>query len=165
MNGEFLERLRESLDYNPETGEFHWKVAVARRTRVGSLAGHVNKFSGYLQIRVGYSLYYAHRLAWLLTYGEWPEGVIDHADGNCLNNRVDNLRDVSQMVNTQNHQEANSNNKVGLLGVSFNKASGRFVARIWCDGKNKHLGYFTTPEEAHAAYLVAKRELHEGCTI
>jgi hypothetical protein len=54
-------------------------------------------------------------------------------------------------------------NKVGLLGVSA--AGNRWRATIVVNGKQKHLGCFATPEEAHTAYLAAKREWHRGCTV
>ena len=159
----FLEDLRKSLDYNPETGEFRWKIA-AGRVRAGSLAGCVQP-NGRLYIRFQGKRYQAHRLAWLLTHGEWPDEMIDHLDGNPLNNRISNLRDVSRSVNNQNQRKAQSRNSTGFLGVSFHKRTGKFQAQITLNGKDKHLGYFPTAELAHAAYLAAKREIHEGCTI
>ena len=158
-----LEDLKQSLDYNPETGEFRWKVA-AGRSGAGSLAGNVNS-NGRFYIRFQGNLYKAHRLAWLLTYGKWPEKMIDHIDGNVSNNRISNLRDVSRSVNLQNQRKASSNNKSGFLGVSFHEQTAKFRANICLNGKSKHLGLFPTPELAHAAYLAAKREIHEGCTI
>ena len=163
MNDKFLEDLRKSLDYNSETGEFRWKVS-AGRVRAGSPAGTVQP-NGRLYIQFQGKLYFAHRLAWLLTYGKWPDEMIDHLDGNPLNNRISNLRDVSRSVNNQNQREAGSDNSTGFLGVSFPKRAGKFRSRIMLNGKLKHLGYFPTAELAHAAYLAAKREIHEGCTI
>lgn len=164
MNDKFLEDLRKSLEYNPETGEFRWKIS-AGRARAGSPAGTVDKSRGRLHIQFQGKLNLGHRLAWLLTYGKWPEKVIDHLDGNPLNNRISNLRDVSNSVNSQNQRKANSDNKTGLLGVSFHKRDGKFHAQIYANGKKKRLGYFPTAELAHAAYLAAKREIHAGCTI
>lgn len=124
-----------------------------------------NPTQGRLQLCVDNHNTLIHRYIWLYVHGKWPDGVIDHIDGNAMNNRLDNLRDVSQHVNTQNNRKARSNNRSGFLGVHFDKNRNLYKAEITMAGKNRHLGRFNTPEEAHEAYLKAKRELHEGCTI
>ena len=94
--------------------------------------------------------------------------LVDHINGNRGDNRLCNLRDVSRKINTQNRKSASINNSCGLLGVSEHKGvgkSGRFVAGIYIEGKRKHLGVFDTAQQAHEAYLTAKRKYHEGCTI
>lgn len=164
VDDKFLEDLKQSLDYDHETGEFRWKIAVARKIAAGSIAGSM-KSDGRLRIQFQGKNYLAYRLAWLLTYGKWPNGMIDHLDGNTLNNCSSNLRDVSCSVNGQNQRKAKSSNKTGLLGVSFDKSTSKFKAQIQLNGKKTHLGLFLTPELAYAAYLAVKRELHEGCTI
>ena len=166
MDVRFLDNLKQSLEYNPETGKFHWKAVRSRRIKIGDIAGTVDSSTGYHRIAFEGKKYKSHRLAWLFTYGKWPEGVIDHVDGNKLNNRIENLRDVDQSVNMQNQRKVQVSNKTSChLGVSFYEARGKFIAQIQLGGKQKHLGYFLTQEEASAAYLAAKRELHEGCTI
>lgn len=67
----------------------------------------------------------------------------------------------------QNQRRARSDNKrAGLLGAAFHKASGKFRARIGLpDGKQKHIGLFATAQEAHEAYVAAKRQYHSFCTI
>ena len=163
---EFLEELKQVLDYNPATGVMTWKIDVANgKFRAGSLAGSVNKIDGRLRINFKGKIHLAHRLAWLLTHAKWPDGVIDHINGDPLNNCIKNLRDVSNTINQQNQREARSDNKTGMLGVSFCKRYDKFLAQIQLNGKKKHLGYFTKQEDARVAYLTAKREIHEGCTI
>lgn len=159
-----LDSLTSVLKYTPDTGYFYWKVDVAKSVRAGSIAGTIAS-GNRIRITYGGNIYFAHRLAWLLTYGKWPDGVIDHIDGNSLNNRISNLRDVSVVVNGQNRKMSQNNNLVGLLGVGLHKASGKFQSRIKVGDKLIHLGLFLTAEEAHAAYLAAKRKYHEGCTI
>lgn len=156
------ERLRELIEYGPETGIFVWRV---RRSGVtaGAVAGSPHSH-GYQQIRVDGTIYLSHRLAWLHFYGVWPTGQIDHRDGDRANNRIANLRDVTRSVNGQNQRRAMSTNKsCGLLGV--NSHQGRWRARIRIDGKYRCLGLHDTPELAHDAYITAKRIYHEGCTI
>ena len=144
-------RLRE-LHYDPETGVF-----THRRT--GKPAGNALP-DGRLRICVDYRSYKAHRLAWLYVHGDWPNGCVDHINRDPSDNRIANLRDTTKAENTQNVTAARKSSRLGLLGVR--KVWRRYAARIKADGQERHLGYYDTPEEAHAAYLGAKRELHPG---
>lgn len=156
-------RLRELLHYNPDTGEFTRLVQTCGRALVGDIAG-TDHVRGYRRIRVENVSHMAHRLAWLHVHGEWPAGLIDHIDGNPGNNRIGNLRVVNSSLNQQNQRRARSDNRQsGLLGVHPNYK--KWSAGIRVNGKRIHLGSFDTPEEAHEAYLKAKRELHPTCTI
>lgn len=153
------ERLRELLRYDSETGEFHWRGGEGR-PRKKTKAGCKDK-DGYIRIKVDQRLYAAHRLAWLYVHGEWPKHTIDHK--NCVrsDNRIENLRDITREANMQNVKSApRSNKSSGLLGASWHKAAGDWRANIAVNGKKRHLGRFDTAEEAHAAYLKAKAELH-----
>lgn len=151
------ERLRELLHYDPETGVFTRRVRCGR-SPAGSVAGH-NRKSGYAAVSVCNKLYLAHRLAWLYVYGHWPHKDIDHIDGNGLNNRLSNLREC---VPGENHQNVapHKDNISGLLGVTWDKQTGRWRSRIMIERRQVNLGRFDTPEEAHAAYLAAKKNLH-----
>jgi len=132
---------------------------------LGSIAGHIRK-DGYLHIKIDGKSYLAHRLAWLYVHGVWPTEDIDHRFHNTLDNRIGELRDVSNHENMQNRIKANNNNiSTGLLGATFHKATGKYSAEITFDGKRKYLGLFASAEEAHAAYLSAKRIHHSTCTI
>ncbi|PZQ77959.1 MAG: HNH endonuclease [Variovorax paradoxus] len=157
-----VERLRELLHYDPETGVFTWTLQPRRRALPrGNVAGTVQR--GRVQIIIDQKSYRAHRLAWLYMKGEWPSNEIDHIDGNGLNNKFGNLRDVSTKVNQQNKRRPKAGTHLGVQGV--NKVYRRFRAKLHVEGRSLHLGYFSTPEEAHAAYVCAKRQLHAGCTI
>ena len=152
------------LRYDPETGFIHW-IKRSGRAKAGSVAGTV-KVGGYIQIRACGGLHYAHRIAWMFEHGKWPEGHIDHIDGNPMNNRISNLRDVSVGTNMENQRRAHVSNKSsGLLGVSFDKQTGRWMAKISILNKTKNLGRFSDKDKAHEAYVTAKRQLHQGVTI
>jgi hypothetical protein len=153
-SGPACDTTREPVTLHGLTGGRGW--------RAGDVAGTVNN-NGYRLIRVGDGRYRAHRLAWLYTHGAWPTGEIDHINGIRDDNRLANLRDVTVSVNQQNRKRAASNGSTGLLGVSTAKA--RYRAAIALNGRTTYLGSFDTAEEAHAAYVTAKRELHEGCTL
>lgn len=156
--------LRAALSYDPATGVLTWVKPLSNRVRSGDAAGTLNKL-GYYRLGFESRDYQAHRVAWALHYGTWPSGVVDHMDGDTANNRIANLRDVPMTLNMQNRRAATKGSRSGLLGAHFHPASGLWGARIKTGGKTTSLGYHKTPEEAHAAYLEAKRRLHEGCTI
>lgn len=156
--------LRELLDYDASTGVFTRKKAVARKTKIGAIAGWVDA-NGYVQITVNGKRYKGHRLAWMYVHGEFPSGVVDHINGNRADNRISNLRDVSMTENAHNRRCANRNSKTGLMGASLHRPSGRWKAQIRINYKSIHLGVFNTPEEVHRVYLEAKRKVHGGCTI
>lgn len=153
--------LQELLHYNPETGIFTWLVSRSR-TRAGEIADYVNN-RGYVRIRICSVEYLAHRLAWLYMTGGWPKDQIDHINGIRNDNRWANLREADRFINQQNQRKPRPNNVTGFLGVS--PEGNRFVAQIGLRGKKYSLGAYHTPEQAHKAYIEAKRRLHEGCTI
>lgn len=155
-------RLREVVSYDPTTGEFAWRLRTSIRIMPGKLAGTLRP-NGYVMVGIDGPQYRAHRLAWLYVHGEWPNGDIDHINGCRADNRIANLRIVSNAVNGQNRQGAQRDNKTGFLGVF--KCKQRFQAQVKLNGKITHIGTFDTPEQAHQAYLETKRRLHEGCTI
>jgi hypothetical protein len=156
--------LRAAFLYDPETGVIVWLKPTSNRAKAGERAGTIGAH-GYYRIGFQKSEHMAHRVAWALHHGHWPNGVIDHMDGNPANNRIANLRDVSMKINMQNRRTATRGSLSGLLGAHLHKATGLWHAVIKTSGKVTSLGYHKTPEEAHAAYLEAKRRLHEGCTI
>lgn len=158
------ERVRELFSYCPATGEFI-RLISTKGSRAGQKAGTL-KSNGYLHFSVDGKKHGAHRIAWLHVYGYMPVGDVDHIDGDRQNNAINNLRDVDRSTNLENQRTAKSSNKsTGLLGAYFHKQIGRYTSRITTHGKDKHLGCFATAEEAHAAYIHAKRELHAGNTL
>jgi hypothetical protein len=157
------ERLREVLDYNPETGIFRWKaISTKNQVKVGDIAGCAGA-KDYRRICIDGRLHLTHRLAWLYMTGEWPVADIDHINGISGDNRFANLREATRSENMQNRRGPNRDSKTGLLGASPNQ--GKYEAAICLDGKKHYLGLFKTAEQAHAAYIKAKRKFHPGGTI
>ena len=150
-----VEYLRSILNYDPETGIFTWKISNSSRAKVGAVAGSLDG-NGYLRLRLQSRLYQAHRLAWFYMCGEWPKLNIDHINRNPSDNRLVNLRDVTQKQNLQNAGKR-SDNTSGHPGVSWYKQRSKWRARIKHNQKNIHLGYFSTLEEAIAARKAAER--------
>lgn len=149
------------LEYDKCSGVLRWKARRGSRS-AGAEAGSLND-QGYLDISISGRLFRAHRIAWLLATGENADGQVDHINGVRSDNRIENLRVVTPKGNSQNSRLPAKSNKVGMLGVSYRY--GRYRAQICTDRKVTHLGYFDTAEEAHGAYLSAKRSQHETCTI
>lgn len=158
-------RLRELLHYDSQTGVFTRLVRTSNRAPIGPVLLEP-RGTGYLLICVDSEQYMAHRLAILYVQGEIPslsEARVDHINGVRSDNRYENLRLVSAKTNSQNMRKPHRDNKSGFLGVARNHK--KWSAYIRLDGKNKNVGSYDTPEEAHQAYLNAKRLSHLGCTI
>ena len=156
------QRLMQVLRYDRETGVFTW-LESRGGVRRGSTAGTPQN-RGYVAIVIDGEKFLAHRLAYFYENGEWPVRQIDHFDVNKKNNRIANLRQATNQVNSQNAVKARPNNKSGLLGVAT-RPRGRYQARIKIDGVSLHLGMFDHAQDAHECYVAAKRRLHEGCTL
>jgi hypothetical protein len=139
----------ERLVYLPKEGKILWKVHPRWPSYTGREAGNMMQ-NGYRKLKFCGKQYLVHRVAWLLHYGVWPSGDMDHIDGNTSNNRLKNLRDVSHSINLQNRKSATIKNKTGFLGVV--KRGNKYAAHIHKNGKQIYLGLFTTAQEAHQAY-------------
>jgi hypothetical protein len=99
-------RLREVLNYNPDTGEFRWiERKGGRRAKVGTVQRRKDGTVAYIRIRVDYLPYKAHRLAWFYMTGEWPSMDLDHIDRNPAYNRWLNLREATATVNNGNRNK------------------------------------------------------------
>lgn len=156
------ETLRSILHYEPGTGMFTW---IARPGEKAWNARHAGKPAGYVWrasprlsyrcIRVFDWPFLAHRIAWLYMVGEWPENVIDHIDCDGLNNSFRNLRAATFAQNLANMRRPITNS-TGFKGVSP-AHGGKFRATIRIGGKQKWIGVFDKPEEAHAAYVAASK--------
>jgi len=152
-----IDRVRELLRYNPETGIFLWNAKSSPKSPFlpGSQAGGIS--GRYVSIMIDGRRYAAHRLAWLLITGEWPKEEIDHKNRNTTDNRFSNLREATRANNARN-QGAQANNSSGRKGIYPSR--GRWCARIMVDGKRIFLGSFRDPDLAAAAYSEAARQYH-----
>lgn len=118
-----------------------------------------------MRVTIDRKQYSLHRLAWFYANGEWPPAEVDHINGNRSDNRLVNLRLASRSINMQNRRTARSDNVSGIIGAHYHARSGRWTSKIQVCGQTHYLGCFATPGEASAAYVTAKRKLHQGCTL
>jgi len=149
------QRLRELLEYSPETGEFKWRKPPRNKDIPGLVAG--SQTGRYVMIGIARVLYYGHRLAWLYVHGEWPARDLDHINRDCRDNRIANLRLATDSENLCN-KPVRRDSRTGLKGVAPKRK--KYAARITKEGRIHFLGSYDTPEDAHAAYCRAARELH-----
>jgi hypothetical protein len=150
-------RVRELLNYDPETGVFRWAVQVAQRCPAGAVAGTATDARRYRTISIDRCIYLAHRVAWLYVTGEDPGAFqIDHINGSRDDNSIKNLRLATKTENMRNVKRPTTN-KTGYKGVYFDTRLSRFRSCIRVNGKTKSLGTFQTAEEAHAAYCGAAK--------
>jgi hypothetical protein len=148
-------RLRELLNYDPETGDFTW---IATRSGVRSrIAGSKNQ-KGHIQICIDGRKYSASRLAFFWVKRRWPKHQADHKNLDTSNNRWGNLRDATNAQNCRN-QRRPINNTSGFKGVSFHKLTGKYQASIRKDYRRRYLGLFETPQLAFDAYKTAADKL------
>ena len=149
--------FNEYLKYNPETGDIIWiKDRVANKL-IGQIAGNLNCY-GYLRIKFNNKPYMAHRLAWFLYYGVWPQNEIDHINGVRTDNRISNLRDVTS---SQNQLNRKSHREKTVKYYTFDKSNQAWYVRAQINGKLKYLGYFKT-EELARQFIQDNIELFPG---
>lgn len=151
MTKEEIADLFESLNYDKDTGIFVWKRRISR-TFPGDIAGSLSTW-GYIRISFKGKRFSAHRLGWFMSYGRWPNGELDHIDGNKTNNALSNLREVTPSINQILQPRPNANNRTGVRGVSILRGTYRAML------SKKYIGSFDTLEAASAAYERRKSEV------
>jgi hypothetical protein len=162
------ESAEEFFRYDNKTGKLFWEQRDRKHfsrdidwkmfnTRfAGSEINHIND-SGYICVRFKRKQTRVHRIIWLMEYGYWPEHQIDHVNGDRSDNRIKNLRKATNSENSANRTGSKSNS--GYKGVHFLNKQEKYIAYITKDYNRYNLGYFDTPEEAHAAYCAKAAEL------
>ncbi len=148
-----IELFRHLFTYDKDSGELVRRVHAGNQ-KPGQVPGGINE-DGYRQIGVRGKYFVAHRICWLMHYGEWPSSQIDHIDGDYLNNRIENLRLADQVLNGRN-MRMNLNNTSGCCGVTWNKGSYCWQATIKDKGKQIYLGCYKSIFEAAAARRAAE---------
>lgn len=141
-----VERLRNALYYDPDTGLFTWIRPTSNRAKKGSGPSCLDRH-GYPVVRLDGRLYLAHRLAFLYMTGRFPKHDMDHVNGIRSDNRWANLREATRQENLRN-KIARKPDAKGIQRLP----SGKWRARITVDRQGIHLGCFSSSAEAKAAY-------------
>jgi hypothetical protein len=167
-----IAHLRRLLSYDPETGILTWwlrtpamfagATAAHRRSwcarwnkrYAGTVAGALQA-DGYRQVKIHDRPMLAHRVAWAIYHGEWPE-IVSHIDGVGSNNRIVNLRSVSRQI-CQRNQKRHASNTSGRTGVSWSRVRSIWVAQIKIGEKSHYLGSFSEFDDAVAARIEAEK--------
>lgn len=159
--------LSELYDYDKETGEFFWKVDrfTGRWLHIqlawaGTKAGSIST-EGYVILKHNGKFVKAHRCAWFLSTGEWPEQPIDHINGDRADNRLCNLR-LADFYENNHNRKIQRNNKTGVKGVTLE--DGRYRTKVIHSHMTYRLGTFTNLEDAKQAVMKKREELHGDYT-
>jgi hypothetical protein len=151
--------VRHLFDFEPDTGFLIWKnPPMFCSKKAGERAGNVNS-TGYRRVMIEKKFYAEHRLIWLYYHGYWPQGFIDHKDGQKANNAIGNLRECDRSQNAAN-MKVTARSSTGLKGAYWSKRHNRFVSKIRVRGKYINLGLHKTAEQANAAYMAASQKLN-----
>ena len=167
------ELLRKILRYDPQTGFLFWlerdadvhhcgRTRKIFNTQFSGLRAFTAISGGYLQGSVFNKTFWAHRVAWTIFYGEYPNFGVDHINGCTIDNRIINLRDVALSINAKNQRKRRTNTS-GFNGVHFDAATKKWRASITVDGSLRNIGRFSKIEDAVLARKSA--ELGMGFSV
>jgi hypothetical protein len=151
-------RIRELLDYDPETGALTWRVRKKGGRGFGGAAGGPGN-SGQIRIGIDGHRFEAHRICWVHYYGRWPGGNVDHRDLVRTHNWITNLREATHSQNLCNRGKTKSNTS-GFKGVFWSKQKNKWAVRIVLHKRSRHFGFFTEKGEAAERAATAYREMH-----
>ena len=169
-----IDMLHKLVYYEPQTGLFVWKqrtpdmfvegkissITKAKRfnVRYSGRNAQTDHSNGYTNINVpNFGQVRAHRVAWAMVHGVWPEHDIDHVNGVRTDNRICNLRLATRSENLRNTRKFPKNTS-GYVGVYFYKQRDNWNARISINNKQINLGYFPTIESAAKARAEAEHK-------
>lgn len=163
-----VQDVAAALEYHPDSGNFVWLVrnddvfgsrherAVWNAKYAGTTAGSLDHDSGYVKIRMIGKNLYAHRVAWAFIHGRWPDGEIDHVNGDRADNRACNLREVDRQGNMRNACRSSANQS-GATGVKWHRRARKWQAQITVSGEDIYLGLFLSFQSAVEARATAER--------
>ena len=142
-----------------EDGCLYWVQKPSANVKSDNEAGCIDKNIGYRRIKFKGAKYYTHRVVWFLVTKEQPPLILDHINNNRLDNRIENLREVTINQNAHN-RSMNSNNKSGVKGVCWSTTTNKWVVYIKTGGKQRTLGSYVNLEDAAEASQIARKTLH-----
>jgi hypothetical protein len=149
------EYLHQIFDY--KDGELYWKIAPAQRTKINDIAGSLSH--GYKQVYIKNKPYKLHRVIFMMHHG-YVGDQIDHIDGNSLNNKIENLRVVTNSQNQLN-RKISKNSKTKFKGVSKHAQVEKYMVRLKVNGKERYFGLFEDLELAGLVADMAREKYHK----
>lgn len=133
---------------------------TAYMVNIGDVAGYTHKPTGRAKVKIKGKSYFIHRLVFLFHKGFLP-AMIDHISGDCTDDRIENLQEITPSHN-QMKQRRYINNISGVAGVCWHSRDKKWQARIDKDGQRINLGTFKTFEEAKQTRIEAERVYFKG---
>lgn len=143
-----------------KNGNLYWKARPALCLKVGSIAGTVKIHDKYKRVQVARKNLLQHRVIFFMHHGYLPD-LIDHIDGNCLNNRIENLREATRSQNSMN-KKIPSTNKSGFKNVCWDKNHKKWMVNLRVNQKNLRIGVFDDLELAGLVAEEARDKYHKG---
>lgn len=159
MNSLPMDRLRKLVRLDENTGEVIRVAPGGSRARVGRPVGSL-AVTGYLETKLDGVRLLVHRVAYALHNGYWPSEIVDHMNGNRVDNRPENLRLLTNRTNARNITAPHAGNASGYLGVTWSKSKNKWQATICTNGKRQYLGAYECAKEAHEVYRQHKVAAH-----
>jgi hypothetical protein len=144
-----FKQVDDVLHYDDDTGLLIRKRRTSKSVYVGDIAG-TTRVDDYIVVRVNGRMHKAHHVVWLLKTQNWPNGNLDHIDGDISNNRIENLREADHRMNARN-QKLRSTNKSGVCGVCWESQKKRWRATINGENGKENIGHFINKSDAIAA--------------
>lgn len=169
MELSLYEKLHSLIDFNPETGSTKWKFReeiAETQHKLANIIGFNRRFAGkecfscvrddgYVHGAINEKKYLKHRIVWFMHYGEWPNGGLDHINGDKTDNRIANLREATPSQNQYNRPSLGK-----LRGAHYRKSDGMWQSSIRVENKRIYLGIFACADDAHKAYCEAQTKYH-----
>ena len=150
------EIVKSLFDYRG--GALYWKVRAANNVFAGDKAGFIQG-NGYYGVRIDGKIYQLHRVIFLYHHGHLPV-MVDHIDGNTLNNHIENLRPATPATNGANQQISTANTS-GVKNVSWNKAARKWTVVVQKAGVPHYFGRYKSLDEAALVAKQARTSLHQ----
>ena len=145
--------LFDAFSYCPNSGLIRWKIDHTRGIKVGDVAGNKNG-KGYLRFQFQGKFYQAHRVAWLLYYGQYPSQWIDHINGDPTDNRICNLRQATPSQNALNRRASVGSSSSGAVGVCWHRRLKKWQVMV-C---GQYLGIFASRQAAIKTVIAYRRK-------
>lgn len=147
----YLSKLRNTFDYDLHLGRLLLKGT--------NIDNSTETSRGYRKLQFQGKGYLLHRLIYFYHEGYFPN-IVDHVDGNVLNNAMDNLQSCTQQENIEKAKIFKTNT-TGFKGVSYNKNANKYESYFFKNYAKIYCGLWNTPKEAFEARQQHKRRILE----